>query len=81
MAQVSYHTPDDPGTPELRAAQKSLATDGTALAGPNTDELGSEFRDHGGKGTHFNARGLQRHGELWAKFVSPWLDRELAVKK
>ncbi|MEA1950139.1 MAG: hypothetical protein U9N87_02055 [Planctomycetota bacterium] len=48
---------------------------GTALAGPNTDELGGEFRENGGKGVHFNARGLRRHGELWAKFVSPWLDR------
>ncbi len=67
VAQASYHNPEDRGSPELRAAQKSLATDGIALAGPNTDELGPEFRQNNGQGVHFNARGLQRHGELWAK--------------
>jgi hypothetical protein len=74
VAQASYHNPDDQGSPELRAAQKSLATDGIALAGPNTDELGPEFRQNNGKGVHFNARGLQRHGELWAQIVGAWLE-------
>jgi len=76
VAQASYH-PGDTGSPELRAAQKSLATDGIVLAGPNTDELGPEFREKSGKGIHFNAHGLQRHGELWAETVGAWLDREL----
>lgn len=75
VAQASYHSPADTGSPELRAAQKSLATDGIALAGPNTDELGPEFRQNGGKGVHFNARGLQRHGELWAECVSAWMEQ------
>jgi len=76
VAQVSYHTPDQTGSPELRAAQKSLVTDGLALAGPDTDTLGGEFREKDGKGIHFNARGLQRHGELWAETVGPWLEQE-----
>lgn len=77
VAQASYHSPEDRGSPELRAAQKSLATDGIALAGPNTDELGPEFRQNNGKGIHFNARGLQRHGELWAQLVGAWLEQQL----
>ena len=80
VAQASYHNPDDQGSPELRAAQKSLATDGVALAGPNTDALGPEFRQDNGRGVHFNARGLQRHGELWAECVSLWLEQQLAEK-
>ncbi len=78
VAQVSYHTPADEGMPELRAAQQSLVTDGIALAGPNTDELKSEYREAAGQGVHFNARGLQRHGELWAEFTARWLDRLFA---
>lgn len=80
VAQVSYHTPEDQGSRELRAAQKSLVTDGIALAGPNTDELGPEFRQDNGKGVHMNPRGLQRHGELWAQLVGAWLEQQLASK-
>jgi hypothetical protein len=80
VAQVSYHSPQDTGWPELRAAQKSLATDGIALAGPNTDELGPEFRQNNGKGIHFNARGEKRHGELWAELVGAWLEQQLGAK-
>ena len=80
VAQVSYHNPDDTSTPELRAAQKSLVTDGVVLAGPDTDTLGAEFRQNNGKGIHFNAHGLQRHGELWAECVGAWLERQLAIK-
>jgi hypothetical protein len=78
VARASYHTPSDTGSPELRAAQKSLVTDGLALEGPNTDELGGSYRESNGQGVHFNARGLCRHGELWAEKVGAWLDRQLA---
>src|SRR5581483_10177256 len=73
VAQASYHTPDDPGSPELRAVQKSLATDGIANEGPDTDKLGAEYRSNGGKGVHFSGKGLQRHGQLWADVVGKWL--------
>jgi hypothetical protein len=77
VAQASYH-PDHPeGSAELRDAQKLLVTKGIALAGPNTDELGAEWRQNNGKGIHFNARGLQKHGELWAQMVGDWLDAQL----
>ena len=78
IAQASYH-PGDTGSAELRAAQRSLAADGIALAGPNTDELGPEFREKEGKGIHFNAKGLQRHGQLWAEAVGTWLDGQLST--
>jgi hypothetical protein len=77
VALASYHTPEDRGSAELRAAQRSLAADGLALQGPNTDELGPEFREDKGRGVHFNARGLQKHGELWADKVTPWLEAQL----
>jgi hypothetical protein len=80
VAQVSYHSQTDTSTPELRAAQKSLVTDGIAFAGPDTDALGSEFREKNGKGIHFNAIGLQRHAQLWVESVSPWLEQQLAVE-
>ena len=77
VALASYHTPDDPGSPELRTAQKSLIADGVAVEGPNTDELGPEFRENKGRGVHFNAQGLQKHGLLWAEKVAPWLEAQL----
>jgi len=77
VAIASYHTPEDPGSSELRAAQKSVVAGGMALEGPNTDQLGPEFREANGRGVHFNARGLQRHGLLWADAVTPWLERRL----
>jgi hypothetical protein len=80
VAQASYHNPDDQGSPELRAAQKSLAADGIALAGPNTDSLGPEYRQNNGRGVHFNPAGLQKHAQMWADAVSPWLDQQLAGK-
>jgi hypothetical protein len=79
VAQASYHSPADPGSPELRAAQASLVTDGIALAGPDTDELGPEWRQNNGQGVHFNARGLRRHGELWAECVGAWLEKQNVI--
>ena len=80
VAQASYHSPDDQGSPELRAAQKALATDGIALAGPNTDTLGPDYRQNNGRGVHLNPAGLQKHGEMWADAVSPWLEQQLTGK-
>jgi hypothetical protein len=77
VAQASYHVPDDPGSPELRAAQAAIAADGIALAGPNTDQLGPAFRENNGRGVHFNTEGLRRHGALWAESVAPWLEHQL----
>ncbi len=73
VAQASYHTPEDPGSEEIRAAQKSLWTDRIAFEGPDTDALTGELR----AGVHFNAKGLQAHGKLWAQKVGVYLDKTL----
>ncbi len=77
VAQASYHTPEQTGSPELRAAQQGLAGSGFVLAGPNTDALDAPFRESNGHGVHFNRRGLTRHGELWAEAIIPWLEEQL----
>jgi len=71
VAQATYHSEKDPSDDEFRTAQKTLWEEGPALEGPDTDSLGKEFRD----GVHFNAKGLQAHGRLWAEKVGAHLDR------
>ncbi len=78
VAQASYHTPDDPASPDIRAAQSALWKSGIALEGPDTDALTGDLRDNGGKGVHFSERGLREHAALWVEKVSPWLDQQLA---
>ena len=74
VAQVSYHTPADPGAPEIRAAQAALWKEGLALEGPDTDTLTGSNRQNHGMGVHMSAQGLQAHGKLWAEKVEAWLD-------
>lgn len=81
VAQASYHTPDDPGSEDIRAAQRALWESGLALEGPDTDSLTGENRDHNGKGVHFSGKGLRAHGRAWADKVEPWLSKELEKKK
>lgn len=78
VAQASYHTPDDPGSPDIRSAQAALWKVGVALEGPDTDALTREWREMGGKGVHFSGPGLRKHGTLWAEKVAPWLSGQLA---
>lgn len=78
VAQASYHTSDDPGSPDIRAAQKSLWKSGVALEGPDSDAMAGDLRDRGGAGVHFSGKGLREHGVRWAEKVSPWLERKLA---
>jgi hypothetical protein len=77
VALVSYHTPDDPASPEIRAAQRGLWQSGVAQEGPDSDALTEDYRSGNGKGVHFNAAGLREHGLRWAHKVSPWLEQEL----
>lgn len=70
-ANVSYRSEGQPENPDLRAAQQSLWADGVALQGPDTDKLRHESR----AGVHFNPKGLEAHGKLWAEKVSAWLDK------
>jgi hypothetical protein len=77
VAQASYHTPDDPGSPDLRAAQKALWDAGVALAGPDTDSLTGPLREAGGRGVHFSAAGLRAHARLWTARIAPWLESQV----
>lgn len=62
------------GDPYLRQAQQQIWDDGIALPGPDTDQLGLEYRqDDSDSRVHFNAAGLKLHGELWADSVSPFI--------
>lgn len=79
VAQASYHTPDDPGSADIRAAQAALWKSGVAVEGPDSDALTGELRDSGGKGVHFSGKGLRVHGAKWAEKVSPWLEQQLAA--
>jgi hypothetical protein len=77
VAEATYHSPSDPSDPELEQAQRSLWLSGGALEGPNTDKLGSEFRQNHGAGVHFSDAGLKAHGALWAEAVERFLDAAL----
>ena len=81
VAQASYHTPDEPGSADLRSAQEALWKRGVAFEGPNTDALTGELRDGGGKGVHFSAKGLAVHGQKWAEKVTPWLEKRLQTRE
>jgi hypothetical protein len=76
VAQASYHSPSDPGSSEFRAAQLAVTDNLLTYAGPNTDLLGAEWREGGGKGVHFSAAGLQRHGAEWAEIIGSWIEQQ-----
>lgn len=78
VAQVSYHTPDDTGSPDIRAAQKAVWDSGLALVGPDSDSLTGALRERDGKGVHFSGPGLRAHAALWVEKVAPWLEQQLA---
>ena len=77
VAQVSYHNPDDTGTPDIPAAQKAVCDDGFAFPGPDTDVLTGKMREKNGEGIHLSAEGLKAHAQLWMDRVAPWLERQL----
>lgn len=77
VAQVSYHGPDDTGSPDIRAAQAALWADGTAIEGPDSDALIGDLRERNGLGVHFSGKGLREHAARWFEKVAPWLERQL----
>lgn len=80
VAQASYHNPEDPGSPDIRLAQRATWESGTALEGPDTDSLTGDFRDKDGLGVHFSGKGQREHARLWTEKVAPWLEGQLAGK-
>ena len=75
MARVSYHSPADRSTPEIREAQQALSAEGLALEGPDSDTLTGDYRQDNGKGIPTSGKGLAAHGKLWAEAVEAWLDQ------
>ena len=77
LAEATYHSPTDSSDREVEQAQRSLWQKGLALEGPNTDTLGSEYRQNHGAGVHFSDAGLRAHGALWAQAVEQYLNTAL----
>lgn len=77
VAQVSYHSPSDAGSADIRAAQASLWKDGVAFEGPDTDTFKGEWREKSGKGVHFSGAGLRKHAEGWVERVGPWVEGQV----
>ncbi|MBQ9358427.1 MAG: hypothetical protein IJT95_02660 [Abditibacteriota bacterium] len=73
VAKASYHNPEHTSWPLIRAAHQQLWDEGVALEGPDTDTLGSEYRDNGGRGVHFSPKGLRAHAALWAEKLIPYI--------
>jgi hypothetical protein len=76
VAQASFHVPGDEGSDDIRAAQASLARDGIALAGPDSDALKGDLRERNGQGVHFSGKGQRAHAAKWAEVILPWLERQ-----
>jgi hypothetical protein len=77
IAEATYHSPKDPADLAVEQAQRSLWQKGVAQEGPNTDTLGSEYRQNHGTGVHFSDSGLKAHGALWAEAVERYLNKTL----
>lgn len=73
VAKVSYHSPKVPKFDNIRQMHQKLWNDGVAFPGPDTDTLGREYRENMGEGIHFNAKGLKKHGEMWAECLIPYI--------
>lgn len=66
VAQASFpNSPEEPT--EVAKGQQLLWKEGVAKQGPNTDELGAEYRRDN---VHFNQRGLTAHAERWFKVLA-----------
>lgn len=79
VAQASIGHRDSPVSPLPRAGQKTMWDLGLAQPGPDTDTLRGDYRE--ATGGHMAPKGLQAHGEMWAKCVEAYLDPLLAVEK
>lgn len=68
VAQASFHTKSaEPEEREVAKGQQLLWQQDIAKRGPNTDELGPEYRSDK---VHFNQRGLTAHAERWFKALA-----------
>jgi hypothetical protein len=77
VAQVSYHTPGDEVSPDIRAAQASLWRDHLACQGPDSDALKGLLRESNGQGVHFSGPGLRHLAAMWAEKIGSWLQQQM----
>lgn len=80
VAQASYHSVQDQGSEEFRAAQRAVADNMLTFVGPNTDSLPPALREKNGTGVHFSEAGLKAHAGLWADVLVPWVEHSLAAR-
>lgn len=68
VAQASLHSKsEEPAEKEVANGQELLWKEGIAKRGPNTDQLGPEYRSDK---VHFNQKGLTAHAERWFKALA-----------
>lgn len=68
VAQASLHSKSEEAEEkEVARGQELLWKEGIAKRGPNTDELGPEYRSDK---VHFNQKGLTAHAERWFKALA-----------
>lgn len=68
VAQASFHPGSkEPQEKEVAQGQQLLWQRNIALPGPNTDELGQEYRRDR---VHFNQKGLTEHAKRWFKALA-----------
>jgi len=68
VAQASLHSKSEEAEEkEVARGQELIWKDGIAKRGPNTDELGPEYRSDK---VHFNQKGLTAHAERWFKALA-----------
>jgi len=79
VAQVSYHSPGDAESAEIREAQASLWKDNVALQGPDSDALRGDLRERNGAGVHFSEKGLIEHAARWAEKIIPVVEQKSVV--
>jgi Carbohydrate esterase, sialic acid-specific acetylesterase len=77
VAQATYHNPADPGSTEIRDAQKALWDEKLAMQGPDTDTLTGDNRQNNGKGVHMSDKGLHAHAALWVQRIEDYLNGKL----
>jgi len=71
VAQASYHGPEDTGSADIRAAQRSLWSSGIALEGPDTDALMRDLRTRQEKACISAAKGCASTGRAGLKRFRP----------
>jgi len=77
VAKVSYLNASNAKFDSTRNAHQKLWDDKIAMEGPDTDILMGDYRDYDGQGIHFSLKGLKKHGEMWAEYISKYIHSQI----